>query len=345
MPGAFEQSRTMKAWVLHGVNDFRYEACEIPGPGAGEALVRVRAAGICGSDIPRVYETGAHVHPIIPGHEFSGEVVACEENSWMGKRAGVFPLIPCGRCPQCREKQYQLCRNYNYLGSRCDGGFAEYVKVPIWNLIELPETVAFPLGACLEPVSVAIHAIRRADIQEKDTVAVIGLGAIGLFAVAALISMGVTKVYAVGNKPFQQNMVKRLGLSETQYDTSPKAPPECDAVLECAGRPEALAAALRCAAPGGRIVTVGNPSGDMTLQKADYWRILRNQLTVLGTWNSSFTHAEDDDWHFAMKLLERNAGMFSTILSHQLALRQLDRGFEMMREKTEPYSKVIAVPG
>ena len=129
MPGESGQNRTMKAWVLHGVDDFRFENQEIPCTQKGDALVRVRAAGICGSDIPRIFETGAHVHPIVPGHEFSGEVVECDDRSLIGKRVGVFPLIPCEECPQCKQKQYQLCRNYNYLGSRCDGGFAEYVKV------------------------------------------------------------------------------------------------------------------------------------------------------------------------------------------------------------------------
>ena len=344
MPGAFEQNRTMKAWVLHGINDLRYEDCEIPSPDVGEALVKVRAVGICGSDIPRIYKTGAHVHPIIPGHEFAGEVVSCKDSFWIGKRVGVFPLIPCGKCPQCRKQQYQLCRNYNYLGSRCDGGFAEYVKVPVWNLMELPETASFPLGACLEPLAVTIHAIRRAGIQEKDTVAVIGLGAIGMFVVAVLLSMGVGTIFAVGNKHFQREMVKRFGFPETHYYDYPKAPLECDVVLECVGKPDSLATALRCTAPSGRIVAVGNPSGDMALSKADYWCILRNQLTMLGTWNSSFTHDANDDWHFAIDLLKRNSAMFSSILSHHLPLRQLDMGLVMMREKAEPYSKVMMIP-
>lgn len=139
----------MKAYVLHGISDYRYEEVEVPLAEPGSVLVRVRAAGICGSDIPRIYKTGAYSHPLIPGHEFAGEVVEvgeCVDASWVGKRVGVFPLIPCMECPQCQQKQYEMCSHYNYLGSRTDGGFAEYVRVPKWNLIALPDSVTMEHG-------------------------------------------------------------------------------------------------------------------------------------------------------------------------------------------------------
>ena len=130
----------MKAWVLHGVNDLRLETVPIPLPEEQEVLVEVKATGICGSDIPRIYHTGAHIHPLIPGHEFSGEVVEVgkgTDRKWIGQRVGIFPLIPCGECGLCRKKQYEMCRNYSYLGSRRNGGFAEYAAVPAWNLVLL----------------------------------------------------------------------------------------------------------------------------------------------------------------------------------------------------------------
>ena len=104
----------MKAWVLHGVNDIRFEEVDRPHPADNEVIVAVKAAGICGSDIPRIYQTGAHVHPLIPGHEFSGQVVALGKNvneKWLGKRVGIFPLIPCTSCVQCQKQHYELCRN------------------------------------------------------------------------------------------------------------------------------------------------------------------------------------------------------------------------------------------
>ena len=126
----------MKAWNLHDINDFRYEEVDDPVLMPGEVLVKVRAIGICGSDIPRVYKEGAHRMPLIIGHEFAGEVVEVGEGvsaDWLGGRVGVFPLIPCKECGPCRKKMYEMCRSYSYLGSRRDGGFAEYVAVPEWR--------------------------------------------------------------------------------------------------------------------------------------------------------------------------------------------------------------------
>ena len=120
----------MKAYVLEAVNKLEYKEVSMPECKSGYALVEVKAAGICGSDIPRIFETGTYHFPTIPGHEFSGivrEVVDEEYKDLIGERVGVFPLIPCRECTPCKEEKYELCRNYNYLGSRCDGGFAEYV--------------------------------------------------------------------------------------------------------------------------------------------------------------------------------------------------------------------------
>lgn len=147
----------MKAWVLHEIGDIRWEEVEQPVPGEQEVLLRVRAAGICGSDVPRIYTNGTYSYPLIPGHEFAGEVMACGEGvseEWLGQRTGIFPLIPCRECGPCRQGYYELCRHYSYLGSRRAGGFAEYVAVPVWNLLKLPEQVAFEEAAMLDRKSV-----------------------------------------------------------------------------------------------------------------------------------------------------------------------------------------------
>ena len=100
----------MKAWVLHGISEIHFEEVDRPVPAENEVLVQVKAAGICGSDIPRIYQTGAHVHPLIPGHEFSGQVVCVGKNvdeEWLDQRVGIFPLIPCTDCTACRQQHYE----------------------------------------------------------------------------------------------------------------------------------------------------------------------------------------------------------------------------------------------
>lgn len=347
----------MKAWVLHGVGDIRLEAVPEPKLKAGEVLIAVRAAGICGSDIPRIYQTGAHVHPLIPGHEFSGEVVQAGpgmDGEWLGKRVGIFPLIPCGSCGPCRRKRYEMCRNYDYLGSRRDGGFAEYVAVPAKNLLELPDSVSFEEAAMLEPMAVAVHAIRRLALRPEETVAICGLGTIGLLLVMFLQEAGIKNILAVGNKSFQKQTLLKLGTAEDCFcDCREQNAAEwllertdgagVDNFFECVGKNETVSLAVRAAAPGGRICLVGNPASDMKLEKNVYWKILRNQLEVTGTWNSSFTGHSEDDWHYVLERLEKEAVWPKELITHVIPLDKLEHGLSIMLNKTGEFVKTMCV--
>lgn len=349
----------MKAYVLRGVNQFQIEETEKPGLQKGEVLVKVMAAGICGSDIPRAYQTGAHVHPIVIGHEFSGKVVevaAGADDTWLDKAVGVFPLIPCRECRPCQNKQYEMCRNYNYLGSRRDGGFAEYVAVPQECLIALPEGVSYEAAAMLEPMAVAVHAMRRIGVGKDDYVVVCGLGTIGLFLTMFLkgIGTGTEHILVIGNKDFQKERVLMLGIPEECYcdsryqnvaqwvanRTNGKG---ADVFFECVGKNETFAQAVDMTAPAGKVMLVGNPHSDMELEKSVYWKILRNQLTVKGTWNSSFTKEEDDDWHYVLGMLSRGEIKPEQMISHVFSLEELEKGFRIMRDKTEDYIKIMGV--
>jgi L-iditol 2-dehydrogenase len=338
----------MKAWVLHGINDFRYEQVDRPVAKEGEVLVRVKAAGICGSDIPRIYKTGTYSYPLIPGHEFSGEVVDT------GKRVGVFPLIPCGHCTPCKKRKYEMCRNYSYIGSRRNGAFAEYVAVPEDNLVELSGSISFEEAAMLEPMAVAVHAMRRLDIRFCDTVTVCGLGTIGMLLVMFLLDAGIEQILVVGNKDFQRETVLKLGISEDCYCDSRTQDAKSwimektsgngtDVFFECVGRNETISMAVDVTAPAGRICFVGNPYSDMTFDKTVYWKILRNQLTITGTWNSSFTHSEDDDWHYVLNRLEDKKIQPSNLITHRYSLEDICKGFEIMRDKSEDYIKILLI--
>ncbi len=386
----------MKAWVLHGIGDIRFEDVQEPAVEADEVLVRVKAAGICGSDVPRVFSTGAHKMPLTPGHEFSGIVEgigASVDPIWTGKRVGVYPLIPCGKCECCKAGHPEICRSYNYLGSRCNGGFAEYVAVPAKNLIELPDSISFEQAAMLEPAAVAFHAVRRVfgdgasegEAASKKIV-VCGLGTIGLLTVMVLKSIGCDNIVVIGNRESRKEAVKALGVSEDVYvstddagmrkvvgssDSSVK-PGErkrnretlytdkinnADVFFECVGKNECVSLGIECLKPLGHLVTVGNPYSDMSLSKDTYWKILRNQLTVTGTWNSTFlsehhkgafdansrSEAATDDWETVIDLISSGKLHPETLITHRLALNELDKGLMIMRDKTEDYIKVMVV--
>ena len=342
----------MKALVLKGIGEIGIDEVETPEIGDKEVLVKVGACGICGSDIPRAYKDGAHNMPLIIGHEFAGTVEAVGsgvDNSWIGKRVGVFPLIPCKKCSCCLDKKYEMCSNYSYLGSRVDGGFAEYVTVPEWNLLELPEAVTMEQAAMLEPMAVAVHAIRQAmgrdlSVVDKDaSVVVLGLGTIGLLVTMFLKDAGFNNVYTIGNKESQRKMVMELGVDEAHYFTSDGAGDalKADYFFECVGKIESLEAGLSMAAPSGVVCTVGNPHTDMNIDRGLYWKILRNQLTLVGTWNSSFTKESTDDWHYVIDRLQRGAVHPEKLISHEYPLEEIIQGFEIMRDKKEEYVKVM----
>lgn len=347
----------MKAYVLEGINQLEYKEINKPTLSAGHVLVEVEAAGICGSDIPRVFTTGTYHFPTIPGHEFSGKVVeACDESgaSWIGKRVGVFPLIPCKECAPCQKESYEMCSNYNYLGSRCDGGFAEYVAVPIWNLIELPKSVSFHEAAMLEPASVALHAVRRLELSEVSSVALFGLGTIGIIIAQWLHIFGIKTVIATGHSDRHGEVMKQVASAEYVYlDANREGVVEqvmaltdgagVDAVLDCVANAESLADALSCVKPAGQVVLVGNPKDNVPMDKNTYWKILRKQIRLTGTWNSSFTHSIEDDWNMVLRECANGSLHLEELITHSLPFDELQQGLRIMKDKSEYRNKVMIV--
>lgn len=332
----------MKAYVLHKVNDLRYEDVPMPDCPKGWAIVQVKAAGICSSDIARVFTKGTYHFPTIPGHEFSGIVYDVTDNkqkNWIGKRVGIFPLIPCRECPQCKQKQYEMCAEYDYVGSRRDGAFAEYVAVPIWNLLPLPDEVPLEVAAMLEPLSVGLHALKKANIKKNDSIAVIGTGMIGISAAQWAKKYTDGEVVVIGRNENKRPLVEKTGLN---YEVHTKAgSKEYDVVLEAVGTPESVDLALNVVRPGGTVILMGNPSGDILLAQNTYWRILRKQLLIIGTWNSFYDGVNKSDWTDAIEALAKGQIEVKSLISHTFSQEHLIDGLMLMREHKEPYCKIM----
>ena len=348
----------MKAWVLENINNYNLKEIEEPVLAEGQVLVNVKACGICGSDIPRAFQNGAHKMPLIIGHEFAGEVVSVSKDAdkfKSGDRVGIFPLIPCKKCGPCSTKKYEMCRNYNYLGSRCDGGFAEMVAVPEWNLIKLPDNVSFKAAAMLEPMAVAVHAMRQllpVGINSDSKIAIYGLGTIGLLLALFLRDAGIKNIYAIGNKDFQLETFEKLGFNVDNFCDSRKTDVDkwimsitdnkgMDGFFECIGKSETISQSVDLTAPGGSICFVGNPFSDVTFPKNTYWKILRNQLKISGTWNSSFTHEDSDDWHYVLDRVSKGSINPELLITHEFAIEDIYQGFEIMCDKKEDYIKIM----
>lgn len=345
----------MKAHVLKSIGNLQYEDIERPTIKKDEVLVNVKACGICGSDINRVYKTGTYHFPTVIGHEFSGIVVETTENNkhLQGKRVGVFPLKPCFECSQCKSGLYEMCLNYDYLGSRCNGGFEEYVVVPVWNLIELPDNVTFEEAAMLEPISVAIHALKHAGDIKGKTVAIIGPGPIGNITLMVAKLRGAKKIIMIGRTDkklmFSSDHGADIVLNSRKQDIIKSVEnvtegEGADIVIEGTGSSKSISDCIGITCRGGKIILMGNPLEDVQIAKNIYWQILRRQLTLKGTWNSSFGR-DDDDWHEAVSLLSSGKLKVGSLITQRLSFNELKKGLDIMMDPTILSQKVMLING
>ena len=339
---------TMKARVLRAVGDLRYEDYPIPELKPDEVLLKVRACGICGSDIPRIFVNGTYHFPTIPGHEFAGEVVAAaskENEHLIGTRAAVFPLIPCRKCTSCNKGVYETCKSYDYLGSRS-------VRVPVWNLVPIDDNVSFEEAAMAEPTAVALHALRRAGIEIGDTVVIYGPGTIGMLIAQWAKAWGAGKVLLVGTDMNNYEFIESLGFYD-YFNASHGDPIEwvmeqtngsgADVAIEAVGIAVTAGNCLDSVASGGKVIFVGNPHGDFTFPQNTYWQILRKQLKIFGTWNSAYNNTPQSDWNIVVNAMSSGAVKVKPLITHKFSLEDMDKGLEIMKEGKEFYSKVMVV--
>ncbi len=346
----------MKAAVLHKVGDLRYEEIPIPKISEGEALIKVKAAGICNSDIPRVKSSGAYLYPIVLGHEFCGVVEkrAAGENHGVfqaGSRVAVFPLIPCKKCPYCEKGEFAQCNNYDYLGSRANGGFSEYVKVPVWNLLKIPDNVGFEEAALAEPVAVGLHAIRRFGVDIGDKVVVYGAGTIGLALVAWAKIHGAGKVVLVDIMKEKLDYAKKLydfveiiNAGETEPVKELKRQSNelgFDLAIESAGSSVSFEQCIRSVRKFGKVVFMGNIHTDVVLPQATVSNILRNQIYMTGTWNSSFAALPKNEWKITLDYISNGQLNVKNFISHRFKLKDCNKAFDMMASRKEFFNKVM----
>jgi len=326
--------KKMNCANLHGIGDLRYETAEFPSCGEDEVILQLKCCGICGSDLPRVFSKGTYHFPTVPGHEFAGTVFFDPKNELTGKGVAVFPLLPCFECESCKKEQYATCEGYDYYGSRRDGGMSEYLAVKRWNLLVMPEGLSYREGAMCEPVSVARHAVRKLGIRPGETLLISGAGPIGLIAGQWAKAMGVAQVFYFDIDARKVAFAKTLGFAEYSGGE------EISCALEGTGCSEPLSKCLKALSPGGRMVLMGNPSGEVALSQNHYWHILRKELTLLGTWNSSF-RPEENDWKESLAAMAEGRINVKPLVTHAYPLEQCGEAFEMMRERTEFYLKVM----
>ncbi len=260
-----------------------------PSPGPGEVRLRVKACGICGSDLHGMDgSSGRRIPPLVMGHEASGVIDAAGAGvtAWkVGDRVTFDSTVWCGECGYCREGRVNLCDSRQVVGVACaefrrDGAFAEYVTIPQRILHRLPDALSFEEAAFAEPVGVALHAVRRAGEVGGSTALVVGAGLIGLLIVQALKRAGAARVIAVDLDEGRLKLARKLGADEVFRggETAPLL--EVDLAMEVVGAATTVDLAIRSVRKGGRVVLVGNlsPSVPLPLQV-----VVTRELDLLGS--------------------------------------------------------------
>ncbi|MCE3237236.1 MAG: Alcohol dehydrogenase GroES domain protein [Gammaproteobacteria bacterium] len=328
----------MKAVML--VADQVMEVQEIPLQPltAGTCRIRVVNVGVCSSDIQRSFAGGAYFYPLVIGHEIAGEVIevaAQVKKVKPGDRVVVFPLLPCFNCESCAAESYVQCHRYGYYGSRQHGGFADYIDVNEWNLLPLPENVSFSDAAAIEPMSVVVHALKKAGLfvnpPRQASIAIIGAGFLGLLMAQILqikapdcevsifdrnsFKLDIAKKYAKLTYQLSQQEDWKTFLDERGRSAYP-------IVIEATGAPSTFTYSLDLAKPNGKVIWLGNITDDLTLPKKLVSSILRKELTILGTWNSDYHPDKQDDWKDTLKLIQESVHP-SDLVTHWVRLSEI----------------------
>jgi len=320
----------MKALVLEKKGKIQLKTVPKPQPRKGEALIRVKACGICGSDLPRIYGDIAYYYPSIPGHEFAGEVQEVGDSEkdrfWIGKRVTVFPLIPCYQCRFCQAGLYEMCEEYGYIGSRQDGAFAEYVAVPEKCVFALPDHISYSEAALAEPLACVVYGIRRSGIKPGEKALVFGAGAIGLLLMSLLKISGASQVVMVDISTKKLDFAKSLGASEVvlnddhlEKNLKSIAPFGFDVVADATGNPRVMEKQIRFVQPDGTFLVFGvAPRGEM--MSVEPYDIFLRDIHVVGS------YAVKKTMQYSINLISSGKIQVKNLISASYPLDEFEKG-------------------
>jgi L-iditol 2-dehydrogenase len=343
----------MKALILKDYKQFDWEEVPEPTCEQEDVLIAVKACGICGSDVHGMDgSTGRRRPPIIMGHEAAGIIakVGKSVTAWKtGDRVTFDSTVYCGRCGFCRQGRINLCDNRRVLGVSCEeyrqnGAFAEFVAVPRHILYRLPEGLPFEHAAMVEPLSIAVHAVRRARVDLNDTAVVVGAGIIGLLLIQALHVAGCSRIIAVDVASDKLAVASKLGATEMINSTDGNAVGEilqltggsgADHSFEAVGVDVTVDLAMRSVRKGGTVTLVGNvaPKVEWPLQIA-----VTRELTIHGSCASS------GEYPACLDLMAREAIQVKSLISAVAPLAEGATWFDRLYRKEPGLLKVVLAP-
>lgn len=350
----------MKAAIWYDREDIRIEDVAEPTAGSGEVKVKIKACGICGSDLHEYRDgpfiiparphplTGQAKGPVILGHEFAAEVVETGPGVGtfaVGDRVTMNALIVCGRCHYCRQGAFNMCVKLGSTGFAADGGFAEYAVVKDYSLFALPDSVSDDAGAFVEPLAVAVRAVKRSRLTIGDTVAVVGAGPIGLLVMQVCLAAGAAKVFVIEPMPARRDLAKELGAFEV-FEPGQEDPGKAiagytdnlrvDVAFDCVGNQPSFDTAVKVTGRRGRICVAG-----LSLKpiQVPFIRLWGHEKEV------TFSSGYENEFPAAIALLADQRIQVEPLVSARIPLAEfVEKGMRPLIESPADNIKILVYP-
>jgi len=323
----------MRALVISRPGQFEVETVPDPTLAPDELIVAPKAVGVCGTDL---HILDGHfppaVYPLIPGHEFAGEVVAVGnevEGLSVGDRVAVDPSLFCGHCPYCRRQRGNLCVNWGAIGDTVNGAFAEYVPIPARNAYRLTEEMTWGAGALVEPLSCVVHGLRRLEMAAGSELLIIGAGTIGLLLLQSASRSGAAAVDVVDPAASRREIAKALGARTAAASIEELLDNRTigyEYSIEATGVPAAATAAVAGLCRGGTMLVFGVAPAEARLPLSQF-SVYNDEITVLGSM------AVLNTFEPALRLMEAGAIQVDAMVTHTYALQDFSRAIEAVRAR------------
>lgn len=334
----------MKAVVLQKQGSLALQEVARPIPPAGWALIAVKACAVCATDLELIYGNIVHPdYPLIPGHEWSGVVVETgspAHHAWIGKRVVGSNDVGCGECAACTSGHIRYCSQFQEIGFLRDGGYGEYLIVPVKNLYALPDDISFVQGALVEPLAVGVGCVEKAGIHLGDTVTVIGMGSIGLNIMAAAKAAGASRIIAAAHSDSRHSFARQAGADfvvTTKTQSLVEAvkahhPGGSHIVFDATGNQACIQDSFRAARPGGTVVLAGYGGGKPMEMVMD--DIHLNNLKVVGA---------GKNWgHMGACISLLNAGLTTEYMAtNLLPLSDYAQALELAKHRPHGFVKAV----
>ena len=319
----------MKAVVFEKPGQIEVTRIDDPTPGASDAILKVEACGICGTDLHLLQGDISSAHyPVVPGHEFCGEVVAVGRDVStlrLGDFVAVDPNLPDGTCRFCRMGRTNLCENYSALGVTLNGAAAELVRVPSHVAFTLPADLPRPWGTLVEPLSCAVHGFDQIGVRLADRYLIYGAGTMGLMLAQLARHAGSAGVDMVDKNPERFELARRLAADRIADSANQFERPEgWDVVIDATGAVPAIEDGLRRVRPGGTFLVFGVASGEARVKLSPF-DVYRNEIRIIGSM------AVLNSFERALALVVRGVINSEAMISHRFSLDDYPKAIDAFK--------------